>query len=74
MPAPRRVKVTVKGRKATYPVVGTDSPVQAIVTLGDSSALFNAMKPAHPELEYLRSPNGTLTAIVLPPTGSAAPP
>ena len=35
---PRQVKVTVKGRKATYPVVGADSPVQAIVTLGDASA------------------------------------
>ena len=35
---PRRVKVTVKGRKSTYPVVGGDSPVQAVVTLGDATA------------------------------------
>ena len=40
---PRRVKVTVKGRKATYPVVGTDSPVQAIVTLGDATAAENGL-------------------------------
>ena len=35
---PRGVKVTVKGRKATYPVVTADSPVQAVVTLGDATA------------------------------------
>jgi len=35
---PRVVKVTVKGRKSTYPVVTADSPVQAIVTLGDATA------------------------------------
>ena len=40
---PRRVKVTVKGRKATYPVVGADSPVQAIVTLGDATAAENGL-------------------------------
>ena len=35
---PRRVKVTVKGKKGTYPVVTADSPVQAVVTLGDATA------------------------------------
>lgn len=35
---PRRVKVTVKGKKGTYPVVAADSPVQAVVTLGDATA------------------------------------
>lgn len=35
---PRRVKVTVKGKKGTYPVVAADSPVQAVVTLGDADA------------------------------------
>ena len=40
---PRRVKVTVKGRKSTYPVVSGDSPVQAIVTLGDATAAENGL-------------------------------
>lgn len=35
---PRRVKVTVKGKKSTYPVVGPDAPIRAIVTLGDATA------------------------------------
>ena len=35
---PRRVKVTVKGKKGTYPVAGGDAPIQAIVTLGDAAA------------------------------------
>lgn len=35
---PRAVKVTVRGRKGTYPVVSGDMPVQAIVTLGDAGA------------------------------------
>lgn len=34
---PRRVKVTVKGKKSTYPVVTADSPIQATVTLGDAA-------------------------------------
>ena len=36
--AARRVKVLVSGKKGTYPVVGGDVPVQAIVTLGNASA------------------------------------
>ncbi|MBY0278353.1 hypothetical protein K2Z84_23740 [Candidatus Binatia bacterium] len=40
---PRGVKVTVKGRKGTYPVVGSDVPVQAIVTLGDATAAENGL-------------------------------
>jgi hypothetical protein len=35
---PRRVKITVKGKKSTYPVVTADSPIQAVVTLGDAAA------------------------------------
>jgi len=35
---PRGVKVSVKGKKGTYPVVGGDSPIKAIVTLGDPTA------------------------------------
>jgi len=35
---PRRVKITVKGKKATYPVIAADSPIQATVTLGDATA------------------------------------
>jgi hypothetical protein len=35
---PRRVKVTIKGKKGTYPVVAADSPIQATVTLGDATA------------------------------------
>lgn len=35
---PRRVKIGVKGKKSTYPVVGPDAPIRAIVTLGDATA------------------------------------
>jgi hypothetical protein len=35
---PRGVKIAVKGAKSTYPVIGADSPVQAIVTLGGAAA------------------------------------
>ena len=35
---PRRVKITVKGKKSTFPVVTADSPIQATVTLGDATA------------------------------------
>lgn len=40
---PRRVKITVKGKKGTFPVVTADSPVQAIVTLGDATAAANGL-------------------------------
>ncbi len=35
---PRRVKVKVKGKKANYPVVNGDEPVQIVVTLGGETA------------------------------------
>jgi hypothetical protein len=35
---PRGVKVTVKGKKSTYPVIAADVPIQATVTLGDATA------------------------------------
>jgi hypothetical protein len=40
---PRSVKVTVKGKKSTYPVVTNDRPVQAIITLGDADAAENGL-------------------------------
>lgn len=34
---PRRVKVSVTGVRATYPVVGSDAPLHAVVVLGDQA-------------------------------------